>query len=229
MKPSSTITNPSRSNDSTWASVRSAVGRVCMASVASRRVPSLADQPYARLLEEVAAATPAPGGGSSSALAAALGAALVEMASRLAIAREAESVPPEIPERAGALRARALELADRELGSYAPVLEARRLPADDPSRDERVRAALAEASGPPLEIAETAAEVSELAATVAAASTPSVRGDALAGGLLAAASADAAASLVEINLAEAGDAPELGRARAARERSRAATAALGAG
>jgi methenyltetrahydrofolate cyclohydrolase len=196
-------------------------------------VPGLADQPFSRLLEEVAAPTPAPGGGSSSALAAALAAALVEMAARLALRREAAAggaarVPARVPERAGALRARALELAERELGSYAQVLEARRLPPEDPAREDRLRAALVEASGAPIEIAEAAAEISELAAAVAAGSTPSVRGDALAGGLLAAAAADAAASLVEINLADAPDAPELGRARAARERARSAAASLGA-
>ncbi len=85
-------------------------------------VDDLVNRPLADVLDAVAAPTPAPGGGSSSALGCALAAALVEMAAGIGGASEAV-------ERAGALRARALALAEEELGSYAPVLEARRLPA----------------------------------------------------------------------------------------------------
>ena len=95
-------------------------------------------------------------------------------------------------EQAGALRARALRLAQEELSSYAPVLEA---------RDEHERElALAAASEPPAHIAEVAAEVAELGAEVAASASPSVRGDALTGVVLAEAAASAAFRLVEINV-----------------------------
>ena len=59
---------------------------------------------------------------------------------------------------AGALRARALGLAQEEMSSYAPVLEAR----DDHERE----LALAATSEPPAQIAETAAEVAELGAEI---------------------------------------------------------------
>ena len=72
----------------------------------------LADRTLAELLAEIAAATPAPGGGSTAAVACALAAALVEMSAG----------PPH--ERAAALRARALELADEDLSSFGPVLDA---------------------------------------------------------------------------------------------------------
>lgn len=180
----------------------------------------LADRPLAALLDVVASTDPAPGGGSSSALAAALGASLLEMAAGLELARETPdpALSEGLPERARELRAQALALADRDLSSYAPVLDALRLPAGHPERAQRLEAALTEASRAPLAIAETAAEAAELGARVTIASNPAVRGDALAGVLIAEAATAAAASLVEINLAGRDDA-DLARARDARRRA----------
>jgi methenyltetrahydrofolate cyclohydrolase len=178
-------------------------------------VSGLGDQPLASFLEEVADATPAPGGGTSAACVLGLAAALVEMAARLAAA----PAPADAAQRAAALRAQALDLAERELSSYAPVLEAARLPRDDPSRPARLEEALLEASRTPLAIAEAAAEVAELGVAVARASSASVRGDALTGMLLAEAAAAAAANLVEINLADHPSAPALDKAREARTRA----------
>ena len=161
----------------------------------------LADSTLAALLADVAAATPAPGGGSTAAVACALAAALVEMSA---------GAPHE---RAAALRARAVELADADLDSYAPVLAAQRLPADDPARPERLRGALSEASQVPLAIAEVGCEVAELAAELARGGRRSLEGDATAGALLAEAATRAAVRLVELNLAgQPGDA-RLGAAR----------------
>src|SRR5260370_1258119 len=58
-------------------------------------------------------------------------------------------------------------------------------------------------------------------ARVTAACRPAVRGDALAGVLIAEAATAAAASLVEVNLARA-DGPDLARVREARRRAQAA-------
>ena len=179
----------------------------------------LGERALGSFLDEVAAGTPAPGGGSSAAVTLALGAALVEMSASLA--GDSESAA-----RAGALRAAGLELAEAELSSYAPVLEAVRLPRDDPSRPGRLEAALLEASRTPLAIAERAAEAAELGVAVATVSSPSVGGDAVTGVLLAEAACAAAAGLVEINLARQSSAPALERAReaagrAARARSQA--------
>jgi formiminotetrahydrofolate cyclodeaminase len=181
-------------------------------------MPGLADQPLGRLLGFVAATDPAPGGGSSAAIAAALSAALLGMAAALEAARDESEVDAELAERAHELRAEALELADRDLSSYATVLEAQRLPAGSPARAEALAAALSEASQTPLAIAENAAEVAVLAASVTAVCKPAVRGDALAGVLIAEAAATAAASLVEVNLAGS-DGADLARARDARRRA----------
>jgi formiminotetrahydrofolate cyclodeaminase len=184
------------------------------------RVTGLAELPLGRFLEEVAEAKPAPGGGTSAGCACALAAALVEMAARLAQGE----ISADGPARASGLRRRALELAERELTSYEPVLVALRLPRDDPSREQRLESTLTEASEPPLAIAEAAAETAVLAAQVARASSPSVRGDALTGAVLAEAACAAAAALVEINLSQrAGDAA-VDRARAARRRANEARA-----
>jgi formiminotetrahydrofolate cyclodeaminase len=164
-------------------------------------------QPLDAFLESVAEATPAPGGGSSAAVTAALAAALVEMAAALA-GSGAAATPGGAAERAGGLRARALTLAEEEMSSYAPVLEA---------RDERERElALEAASEPPAHIAETAAEVAELGVEVAASASKAVRGDALTGVVLAEAAASAAFRLVEINV---GNGPVFERARAAELRA----------
>ncbi|MEA2255090.1 MAG: Formiminotransferase-cyclodeaminase, partial [Solirubrobacteraceae bacterium] len=101
---------------------------------------------------------------------------------------------------AGELRARALALAEEELAAYAPVLEAGRLPADDPLRAERHDAALARASETPLQIARVAADVAALAARAAAGAGAALGGDGAAGALLAEAACRAATRLVEIDL-----------------------------
>jgi formiminotetrahydrofolate cyclodeaminase len=159
------------------------------------------------LLAELSARSPAPGGGSATAWAGAIAAALTEMVASFADQKEAA-------ERAGALRARLLEAGERELRSYEPVLQAQRLPASDPARTKRLRAALAEASEALLQIARGSAEVAELAASVAADSKPALQGDAIAGALLAEASSRAAARLVEINLSDHGGDPRLGEVAA---------------
>jgi len=125
--------------------------------------------------------------------------------------------------RAGELQQRALQLAEVELHAFEPVLEALRLPTDDPERANRVKAAQIEASRSPLEIAGVGAEVAELAAELARGGNPNLTGDATAGALLAAAGAQAAARLVAINLVEGpavDEASELARrALAARDQA----------
>ena len=175
----------------------------------------LGEQPLASFLDAVADATPAPGGGTSAACAAALGAALVEMAAGLAGDSAAAS-------RSRGLRAKLLAFAEAELSSYEPVLEAMRLSRDDPTRSARVAHALLDASRSPLAIAEAAAEVAELGVEVARNSSNEVRGDALTGTLLAEAACAAAATLVEINLQRQPAEPALEEARTARARAGAA-------
>jgi formiminotetrahydrofolate cyclodeaminase len=153
------------------------------------------DLPLRELLERFAQRSPAPGGGSAAGATCALAAALVEMAA----AYETEG-GGDVVARARELRASALELAERDLSSYAPVLSALRLARDDPARPERLESALAVAAEIPLAIARCAAEVAELGAGVTARAGRHLRGDAVAGTLLAEAACRTAVRLVDANV-----------------------------
>ena len=184
----------------------------------------LARAALADLVERLAADDPAPGAGPAAAWACAMAAALVEMVTAVELRRE--PAEPETVrargERAAALRARALELADLDVAAYTGVLDvlARR---DEPGHGGRLRQALAEAAGPPLEIARTAAEATRLAAEAAAVARGGVRGEAVAAAVLGEAAVRAAVPLVEINLAGHREDPRLAEAG---ELARAAAADL---
>lgn len=158
----------------------------------------------AELLDEVAAATPAPGGGSSAAWACALAGALVEMAAAFGRGRTdlaaAHKRLEEIGARAGQLRALALEQGELELSSYEPVLVALRLPPEDPARAEQLATALSNAATAPLAVTRAGAELAELAQEVASLGSRHLLGDARTGLLLAEAACQAGAGLVELNL-----------------------------
>jgi methenyltetrahydrofolate cyclohydrolase len=159
------------------------------------------EQTVAEFLSALAAPTPAPGGGAAGAIACTLAAALVEMAAGV-------SGRAGVAAAGAAARDRVAGLADEDAAAYGDVIDAQR--AGDPAR---IAAALSHASDVPLAVAETAAELAGLAADLAATGRDSVRGDAVAGALLAEAAAAAAARLVEINLAGAPADPRRERAR----------------
>jgi formiminotetrahydrofolate cyclodeaminase len=162
--------------------------------------PSVIDElsalPLGEVLERVAAPTPAPGGGSAAALVCAMAAALVEMAAGFSDSPDAADRRA----RAAQLRARGLELAQRDQLSYEPVLRALRRPADDVERPEQLAAALAAAAGVPLAIAQLAAEIAGRAREAVEGAGRHVLGDCATAAVLAEAGCRAAALLVEINL-----------------------------
>jgi formiminotetrahydrofolate cyclodeaminase len=171
----------------------------------AQATPDHAERALRELLDDLGAQTPAPGGGSAAAWTTALAAALVEMAA--AFTRGAS------PARARELRARAIELAEHELTAYAPVIEASRLPKEDPARAERLDGALSAAADSPLGIARIAAEVERLATELAETGNRTLEGDANTGAELAGAARRAAARLVEINLSGHPDDPRLTEAQ----------------
>jgi methenyltetrahydrofolate cyclohydrolase len=160
-------------------------------------------------LDRLASRTATPGGGGAAAVTAALAAGLVAMAARFSVTQLPES--GDLAVRADELRRRAAELADIDARAYQAVLDARRQPPDGGQRRQRIREALIGAAAVPLEIAEIGAQVAEMARLVAEAGHPNLRGDALTGALLAAASARSAACLVDINVDLGGLEPELSR------------------
>jgi formiminotetrahydrofolate cyclodeaminase len=157
----------------------------------------LTELPLRELLERLAAGTPAPGGGSAAAVTCAVAAALAEMAATLSGLPDA----PGDRARAAELRAQALELAERDLASYPPVLHALRRPATDPERGAAVRAALSQASEVPMELTRVAGEVAALSARVTQAAGRHLVGDAATATLLAEAACAAAGVLLDLNLA----------------------------
>jgi methenyltetrahydrofolate cyclohydrolase len=180
------------------------------------------DQPVGRFLELLASSEPAPSGGGAAALAVSMGAGLCAMTARLSarrLADEAADMAKSLERTAAA----AASLIQADADSYAAVITARRSAG---AGSEPVAAALAAAADVPMEIAGLAVPVADAAARLAARGNPNLRGDAIAGALLAAAGARAAAVLVGINLAGAPD--DTRTARAARLADQAASLAAAA-
>ena len=160
-------------------------------------------------LDELGSAASTPGGGAAAALAAAAGAALVEMVVNLTIGKPAyaeheEHVLP-IGERARALRQRAVDLAAADAAAFDRVMAAYGLPRQtDEEKAARVAAiqvATAGAARPPLDIAEVAAQIIELASALPGKSNRNVLSDVGVAASLAGAALESAAINVEINLA----------------------------
>jgi formiminotetrahydrofolate cyclodeaminase len=152
---------------------------------------SFLDAGLKEFLDAVPARTPAPGGGAVAAVAASLAAGLTAMAARFAPEEWVRRT--EVVSRAEELRARVEPLADADAEAYGAFMASR-----SQENVERIVAI-------PLELAEIAVELAELAALVAAEGNPNVSGDAAAGADLAVAVAAIAARLVAIN-ADASDA-----------------------
>ncbi len=182
---------------------------------------ALADEQLSEILRRIEARTPAPASGSAAAVVCATAAALAGM-----VAAYQGEAPAGVAagERAAALRLRALALAQQDISSYAPVLEALRLPQAAAGRDAQLVRALAAAAEVPLQIAEAAAEAAELAAELAQGASRHALGDAATAATLAEAACRAAVLLVEVNLRGAGEDERLSRAAALARRAAAARA-----
>ena len=178
---------------------------------------SFLDQPVRGFLNRLAARTPTPGGGGAAAVTGAMAAGLVAMAARFSGPQLPEA--GDLADEADRLRYMASQLVDMDARAYTAVLATR-----GPERKE----ALLAAAMIPLEIAALGARVAGLAARVAEAGNPNLRGDAVTGAVLAAASARSAGGLVDINVGLGGLDPELSR-RAAQAVADAADAAERAG
>ena len=180
---------------------------------------SFLDEPVRGFLDQLAARTPAPGGGGAAAVTGAMAAGLVAMAARFSAPRLPGA--GELADQADELRRRLAQLAEEDAQAYAAVLEALRLPREASQREVQRQEALLGAALVPLEIAGIGARVALMAARLAETGNPNLRGDAVTGAVLAAASARSAACLVDINVRLGGLDPGLSR--------RAAQAAADAG
>ncbi len=167
-------------------------------------LPRDRDRPLDHFLDDLEAPAPSPCGGTAAAVAAAMAAALVTMVAR-ASGQWADG--PGVASQARALRTRLTTLGDDDAAAFEHVLATMRDRSGTVERrDYELGAALVKAAEVPLEIAEAAADVAELAALAASEGSSHLRPDATAAAILAEAAVRAATHLVEINLATvAGD------------------------
>ncbi len=160
--------------------------------------PTTAEQPLGAFMEDLAAARPAPSAGTVVAVTVAGAAGLTAMGARLSGDADPDGATATA---ADACRQRALRLADEDADAYGEVLAARRH-ADGAAAQSHLVAAWTAATEVPLELAEVAAEVADLAAQLLEHGNPNLRGEVATAVDLAAAAAAAAARLVRINVAE---------------------------
>jgi formiminotetrahydrofolate cyclodeaminase len=178
---------------------------------------------FEELLDTIAAETPAPGGGSVAAFVTEMAASLAAMAARFS--RDWDEAAGAVAQ-AETLRHRAAPLAGEDAVAYENVLTALRMPKElEPEvRNTLIGETLSRAADVPLEIAECAASVAELAAEIAVCGNPNLRGDAAAAAILASSAARVAANLVEINLSTVEGDDRVERARAIVKSAEAAAA-----
>lgn len=156
-------------------------------------------------IDQVAAATAAPGGGAVAALAGSLSAALVQMVAGLTVGRkkyaEVEPEARHILEEAGRLRA-ALTAAIREdSAAFEQVMIARRnKEVDEATREAAVEQATLGAAEVPLRVARLAYDVAHLARTIATIGNINASTDAAAAAYMSQAAVQAAALNVKVNV-----------------------------
>jgi formiminotetrahydrofolate cyclodeaminase len=169
---------------------------------------SILEQSVARFTQGLATRDPVPGGGSAAAVVGSIAAALVAMVVELSLGRPElaghERELRRIGEAAASQRRSLLDLAERDAAAYAAVIAARRLgratEAERSARGAAIAAATRDATRVPLETAESAAEVLELATQVAPLGNPNAVSDAGVAAHLAAAAVRGALLNVRINL-----------------------------
>jgi len=167
--------------------------------------PRLASMTLRDFLDELASDSPAPGGGSVSALAASTAAGLAAMVAILSHTRKGfESKQAEldrIATRGQQLKDALLAAVDADTAAFDRLLDAMRMPKDDPARDAAIQNATLAASEVPLGVLEACPEVIELCREVARIGLQASLSDAGVGVQMARAAAAGAYQNVLINLA----------------------------
>jgi glutamate formiminotransferase/formiminotetrahydrofolate cyclodeaminase len=155
-------------------------------------------------LDEVAAATPAPGGGSAAAYAGALGAGLVAMVAGLTLGKkkyaEAETQMKAILAEAESLRAALTAGVEEDAAAFAAVMQAFKLPKEMPDRAAQIDAATLQAARVPLAAATQAVRILELAEQVICLGNLNAISDGASGAAMARAALTAAGTNVRINV-----------------------------
>src|SRR5436190_20080677 len=170
----------------------------------------LASMTVRDFMDELSSDSPAPGGGSVSAPAAAMGASLASMVAVLSHTRKGfESKQADLDRiavRGQALKDRFLAAVDADTAAFDRLLEAMRMPKNDPARDAALADATIAAAEVPLGVLEGCAETIELCLEVARIGLQASLSDAGVGAQMARAAAAGAYQNVCINLAGLTDA-----------------------
>ncbi|MFO8035439.1 MAG: glutamate formimidoyltransferase [Anaerolineales bacterium] len=155
-------------------------------------------------LEELAAGTPTPGGGSAAAQAGAMGACLVAMVVRTTLGKSqyegVEGTLETVLEESEKLRGTLVSAVEEDAAAFKAVMEAYRLPSDDPDRAQTIQRAMSKAACVPLQVARDGVRVMELALEVAEKGNVNAITDAATGLQLASAAVKSAGYNVRINL-----------------------------
>jgi len=166
------------------------------------------DKTVAQFLDELASKAPVPGGGSVAALSGALAAGLVTMVCDLTIGKkqyaDVEAEIRQFRAQAEGLRARLQELMQADVEAYGRLAAAYKLPRETDEQQADRYAAIQEATMAatevPLAIAETAAQVVDLAGPVAEKGSKLAVSDAGIAVILGEAAVHSALMNVKINL-----------------------------
>ena len=173
----------------------------------------LASLTIEEFLQRLGSSEPTPGGGALSALAGAMAASMLTMVCNLTVGRpryaDVEEEAQAILGGAGRLQADLLALANADAEAYAAVRDAYRLPRES-DQDKELRAAAIEhamhtATDVPVQTAEAARAVLDLAARSATASNVTVVADVAVAAHLALAAMRGGVDQAELNLASVSD------------------------
>src|SRR5437763_10037155 len=169
----------------------------------------LASMTVREFMNELSSDSPAPGGGSVSALAAAMGASLASMVAVLSYTKKGfeskQSDLDRIALRGQALKDQFLGAVDADTAAFDRLLEAMRMPKDDPAREAALADATIAAAEVPLGVLEGCADTIELCREVARIGLQASLSDAGVGAQMARAAAAGAYQNVCINLASLDD------------------------
>jgi formiminotetrahydrofolate cyclodeaminase len=173
----------------------------------------LASLTVERFLDVLGSDAPTPGGGAAGAVSGAIGAALIAMVGRLTVGKpgfeDVEDRMRALIERADAARLAFLDLADRDAHAFDGVMAAFKLPKetdeDKAARSAAILAGYEHAASVPLEIAQAAVDLMELAEDATSSGNPQAASDGVSGAAHLYCAAICAIANVEINTASLKD------------------------